>query len=534
MFSKEECAPRMPNIVPDRPEIRHPCAWDGWCAVKISLDMSSLMDVILENMNQGIHVVDKRGVTVIYNKAASEIDGLSEQEVIGKDILSVFPSLDSHTSTLLRVLRTGVPELDRQQTFTNYKGKKITTINSTFPIISGGEVVGACEISSDVTDLKEMSERMLDLRRELRGRASGSREPRHLYTLDDIIGESQVMREVKKTAARVAGTGAAVMVWGETGTGKELLVQAIHSASPRANRPFVPQNCAAMPESLLESLFFGTARGGFTGATDRPGLMELADGGTLYLDEIDSMPLGLQAKMLRAIQEKKVRRLGDTRERPVDVRFIASTSIPPAQAVKAGLLRADLYYRLSVVEIGLPRLRDRREDIPLLVDHFLHKHAKKGPHGAPEIKQVSPQVMAAFLAYEWPGNVRELEHAIEGSLALSRGPVIELEDIPAAVRGIAPTASFYLEAAHGGTGRYSHEGSGGAGPRPAAPRREVRDPGAGLPLKSRVRLEEKRAIEDALAAAGTVAGAARLLGIPRQTLQYKMKVLGITYPGGKK
>jgi len=166
-----------------------------------------------------------------------------------------------------------------------------------------------------------------------------------------------------------------------------------------------------MPESLLEGLFFGTSKGRFTGATDRPGLMEIAEGGTLYLDEIDSMPLGLQAKMLRAIQEKKVRRLGDTRERPVDVRFIASTSVPPAQAVKAGLLRADLYYRLSVVEIGLPRLRDRREDIPLLVDYFLHKHAKGVLGGSPEVKQLSPQVMAAFLAYEWPGNVRELEHA---------------------------------------------------------------------------------------------------------------------------
>jgi arginine utilization regulatory protein len=387
------------------------------------VDISSTISVVLESISQGVHVVDKDGVTVIYNKAASQIDGLSEREVIGKDVLSVFPSLDRHTSTLLRVLRTGIPELDRQQTFTNYKGKRITTVNSTYPILSNGKVIGACEISSDVTGLKEMSERILDLRRELRGRGGGVRGKKALYTLEDIIGESQVMREVKRTAARVARSDAAVMVWGETGTGKELLVQAIHSASPRASRPFVPQNCAAMPESLLEGLFFGTSRGGFTGATDRPGLMETAEGGTLYLDEIDSMPLGLQAKMLRAIQEKKVRRLGDTRERPVDVRFIASTSVPPAQAVKAGLLRADLYYRLSVVEIGLPRLRDRREDIPLLVDHFLHKHASKASlDGNQELKQLSPQVMAAFLAYEWPGNVRELEHAIEGSLALSRGP----------------------------------------------------------------------------------------------------------------
>lgn len=509
------------------------------------MDISSSMSVILENISQGVHVVDRSGVTVIYNKAASEIDGLSEREVIGKDVLSVFPSLDVHTSTLLRVLRTGIPELDRQQTFTNYKGKKITTVNSTYPIISDGKVIGACEISSDVTGLKEMSERILDLRRELRGRGSGGRGGRSLYTLDDIIGESQVMREVKRTAARVARSDAAVMVWGETGTGKELLVQAIHSASPRAGRPFVPQNCAAMPESLLEGLFFGTSKGGFTGATDRPGLMEIAEGGTLYLDEIDSMPLGLQAKMLRAIQEKKVRRLGDTRERPVDVRFIASTSVPPAQAVKAGLLRADLYYRLSVVEIGLPRLRDRREDIPLLVDYFLHKHAKGVLGGSPEVKQLSPQVMAAFLAYEWPGNVRELEHAIEGSLALSRGPVIDLEDLPAAVRGIGPTASFYLGAAHPGYGKPAQVDTGeepehGSGTGPHTPqipqglREEGAGEGAGLPLKPRIRLEERKAVEEALRTARTVAAAARLLGIPRQTLQYKMRVLGIAVPTTRK
>ncbi|MGI6663465.1 MAG: sigma-54 interaction domain-containing protein [Bacillota bacterium] len=515
------------------------------------MDISSTISVVLESISQGVHVVDKDGVTVIYNKAASQIDGLSEREVIGKDVLSVFPSLDRHTSTLLRVLRTGIPELDRQQTFTNYKGKRITTVNSTYPILSNGKVIGACEISSDVTGLKEMSERILDLRRELRGRGGGVRGKKALYTLEDIIGESQVMREVKRTAARVARSDAAVMVWGETGTGKELLVQAIHSASPRASRPFVPQNCAAMPESLLEGLFFGTSRGGFTGATDRPGLMETAEGGTLYLDEIDSMPLGLQAKMLRAIQEKKVRRLGDTRERPVDVRFIASTSVPPAQAVKAGLLRADLYYRLSVVEIGLPRLRDRREDIPLLVDHFLHKHASKASlDGNQELKQLSPQVMAAFLAYEWPGNVRELEHAIEGSLALSRGPVIEIEDLPAAVLGIAPTASFYLGTAHAGHGKPTHmdirEGREpgevtGTHPVPGSPGAhglagssgEASGPGAGLPLKPRIRLEERKAVEEALRAAGTVAGAARLLGIPRQTLQYKMKVLGIAPPKRK-
>lgn len=482
------------------------------------MDISTSLLAVLEAVNQGIHVVDREGVTTVYNRAASEIDGLSEQEVIGKSILSVFPSLDQHSSTLLRVLRTGVPEVDKQQTFTNYKGKKITSLNSTYPIVIGGKTAGACEVSTDITRLKEMSERMLDLRRELRGKHKLSPASRPLYTLDDIVGESHAMREVKRMAAQVGKSDAGVMVWGETGTGKELLVQAIHSASDRARAPFIPQNCAALPESLLESLVFGTSKGGFTGATDRPGLMEIASGGTLYLDEVDSMPLGLQAKMLRAIQEKKIRRLGDIKERPVDVRFIASASVCPRDAVRAGLMRPDLYFRLAVVEIGLPKLRDRREDIPLLCDHFLH-------HGIPgqrsSVKSISPQVMAAFLAYEWPGNVRELEHAIEGSLALSRGPSIELEDLPTAVRGIGQTASVYMESAQ--TPRTASAVENLVG-QPDQGRHAAKD---GEILRDRLRREEKAAIEAALRTAGTVAGAAKLLKIPRQTLQYRMKVLGI-------
>lgn len=470
---------------------------------------------VLETLNQGVHVVDENGVTVVYNRAASEMDGLSEQEVIGKSLLEVFPSLDQDSSTLLRVLRTGIPQEAKQQTFTNYKGKKITTVNFTNPVVVDGKVVGACEVSTDITRLKEMAETILDLQRELQGKDAPGRTSarkdaapvsRRLYTIDDIVGESASMKEVKSKALQVAAAGTSVLVWGETGTGKELLVQAIHSASDRAHGPFVPQNSAALPESLLEGLVFGTVRGGFTGSTDRPGLLELASGGTLYLDEIDSMPAGLQAKLLRVIQDKRVRRLGDTRERPVDVRIVASTSMNPRDAVERGLLRADLYYRISVVEIGFPPLRERREDIPLLCDHFLRKRAGSGRQ-----RSVSPQVMAAFLAYDWPGNVRELEHAIEGSLTLAKGPVIGLEDLPAAVRGIMATASAYK------------------GEKQRSPVR-LEEP-KNIGLKDALRQSERQAITEALQKGGSVSGAARILGIPRQTLQYRMKVLGISGTG---
>lgn len=199
------------------------------------MDVLRSLISVLEAVDQGIHVVDESGVTVVYNRAASEMDGLSESEVVGRRLLEVFPSLDQDSSTLIRVLRTGVPQSVKQQTFTNYKGKKITTVNFTNPVTFDGKVVGACEISTDITRMKEMAERIVDLQRELKDKDSrpGAAAQRRLYRVDDIVGESTPMKEVKARALQVARGGASVMVWGETGTGKELLVQAIHSASSR-------------------------------------------------------------------------------------------------------------------------------------------------------------------------------------------------------------------------------------------------------------------------------------------------------------
>lgn len=477
------------------------------------MDLLKALMAVLEVASDGIHVVDSDGITVFYNKAASMLDGLEREEVIGKHLLEVFPSLDEESSTLLRVLRTGIAEIAHQQTFSNYKGQVITTVNSTHPIVVDGRVVGACEISTDITGIKKMAESIMDLRKELSqrdlnrsGTESKGREEdlsRRLYTVNDIIGESPVMREIKKKALQVAAADSNVLVYGETGTGKELLVQAIHSASKRREYPFVAQNCAALPESLLEGIVFGTSKGGFTGAQDRPGLLEIASKGTLYLDEVDSMPPGLQAKLLRVLQEKRVRRLGDTRERPVDVRIMASTSSKPREAVAKGLLRPDLYFRLSVVEIGLAPLRDHKEDIPLLVDHFLRKYAKERP-----IPSVSPHVMSALISYDWPGNIRELEHAIEGSLAFARGETIELDHIPTYVRGVSAAASLFRETSKERRLTVSESPGGGH-------------------LKDEMKAHERARILKALEEAGTVSGAARLLGLPRQTLQYRLKTLGI-------
>ena len=511
------------------------------------MDLLTALLQIIEATSEGIHLVDENGVTVVYNQAASEFDGLAPDEVIGKHLLDVFPSLDEDSSTLLRVLKTGIPEIAKQQTFSNFKGKKITTINSTHPIMHHGKIVGACEISADITRLKDMAENISDLREELR-----SKEPaenlmyikakerdsilsHRLYTIEDIVGESTPMRNIKRKIVQIARTDSNVIVWGETGTGKELVVQSIHSSSERAEFPFVPQNCAALPETLLESLVFGTSKGGFTGAQDRPGLLELASGGTLYLDEIDSMPLGLQVKLLRVIQEKRVRRLGDVRERPVDVRIICSTSIPPRKAVEKGLLRSDLYFRLAVVEIGIPPLRERREDIPLLCSHFLRKHAEH-----PESIVISPEVMSAFLSYDWPGNVRELEHAIEGSLALARDNVIDLEDIPAWVRGVTAATQMFkvktqepiVEAEMMPSVKDGKDENARLDPGYRPRYRNGASTGSytGSSIRDELRIAEKNAILDALSQGGSVSQAARILGIPRQTLQYRMKILDIPSP----
>ncbi len=528
------------------------------------MDLGNAVMAALEVAAEGFHIVDRHGITVFYNQAASRIDGLEPGEVLGKHILDVFPSLDENTSTLLKVLKTGVPEVERQQTFFNFKGKKITTINNTYPILVGGEIAGAVEVSRDITHVRELADRLIDLRKELkRVSESETGAPQEkdraipqsrLYTFEDIVGESACIRELRRRAVQVARGDTPVLVWGETGTGKELVVQAIHSASDRRDFPFVPQNCAALPESLLEGLVFGTAVGGFTGARDRPGLVELASGGTLYLDELDSMPTGLQAKLLRAIQEGKIRRLGDVRERTVDVRIIASTSVPPRTAVQSGKLRADLYYRLSVVELAVPPLRERKEDIPLLVDHFLKKHGGPG-----KTTRVSPQVMAAFLAYDWPGNVRELEHAIVGSMYFSRGGEIQLEDLPASVRGVSLMVANYGPSGGASSGSLASASSvpdtetrltSSSIPIPTSPAFPSPPVALSLPappslasstapaplgglrgplgtLREEVRVKERAAIFEALSKAGTVAGAARLMGIPRQTLQYRMKVLGI-------
>jgi DNA-binding NtrC family response regulator len=284
--------------------------------------------------------------------------------------------------------------------------------------------------SAEITLTTQKAVREASLRRELLWlRRAVEKE----YSFNQILGKSRPMQAVFELIRRITPSPSSVLITGASGTGKELVARAIHYNSPRAQGPFIPVNCAAIPENLLESEMFGHMRGAFTDAkTDRRGLFEEAQGGTLFLDEISELPLSLQAKLLRVLQEREIRRVGGTKSIPVDVRVIAATNLDLAGEVKAKQFREDLYYRLNVIEVHMPALRERTEDIPLLALHFVKKYAE--PMKKP-VTGLTEGALALLMDYAWPGNVRELENVIERGVTLTRGEKIGSEDLPQAVRG---------------------------------------------------------------------------------------------------
>ncbi|SNS79862.1 arginine utilization regulatory protein [Anaerovirgula multivorans] len=453
------------------------------------------MEQVLDYIGEGIQIVNKKGKILYCNLSAANLDNLNRDETIGKYVLDIYPSLTEETSTLLRVIRTGEPIYNFQQTFLNYKGYKITTINSSIPIIEEGEILGALEISRDITQVKLLSEKVVELQKQLYNEdAVKKREKRGTakYTFDDVIGESKEIKKLKEKALRAAQNLSSIMVYGSTGTGKELIVQSIHNASERSSKPFIAQNCAAIPASLLEGILFGTSKGSFTGADDRPGLFELASGGTLFLDEINSMPIELQSKLLRVLEEGSIRRVGDIRTRPVDVRIIAAMNMDPLETVEKKYLRSDLFYRLNVVSLRVPDLKERKEDIELLVNFFIIKFNKKLNK---QILGVSSRVMEIFQRYHWPGNVRELENIIEGIMNILEGRLITEEELPYYFKSYS-SPSFNSKSMN-----------------------EVK-----ISLKTKLQETEKQVIAEVLMQAkGNITTAAKLLEMPRQTLQYKMR-----------
>ncbi len=337
--------------------------------------------------------------------------------------------------------------------------------------------------------------RLLELRALRREVQVLRRAARRESRFGEMIGQSPAMREVYRIIEAVSENKSNVLVCGENGTGKELVARTIHQRGPWRDRPFLAVNCGAFSETLLESQLFGHRRGAFTGAIDdHVGVFQAAHGGTLFLDEVTEIPLSLQVKFLRAIQEREVTPLGSNRPVKFDVRLIAATNRDVEQAVRQGAFRSDLFYRLNVVAIHLPPLRERREDIPLLVAHFVQRFSRDYDV---EPKEVTGAAMRKLLDYHWPGNIRELQNVIERAFALSRSPAIDVEDLPAAVRNGAAQSE-----------------TGG----PASPEDDV------LTLAE----VERRAIVAALARArGNKSEAARILGIDRQRLYRKLEKYGL-------
>ncbi|NQU22019.1 MAG: sigma 54-interacting transcriptional regulator [Candidatus Nealsonbacteria bacterium] len=371
-------------------------------------------EVILDSIADGVFTVDGEWNITSFNRAAEQITGVVREEAIGQKCFDVFHANICETACALReTMESGRQRVDRRINILNNRGEKTPVSISTAVLRNEqGEVIGGVETFRDLSSVEL-------LRREIHQR----------YTFRDIISKNHEIRRILGILPDIATSNSTVLIEGPTGTGKELFAKAIHSLSARARRKYVAVNCGALPDTLLESELFGYRKGAFTDAhKDKPGRFERAEGGTLFLDEIGDVSTALQVKLLRVLQEREYEPLGGTSTTKTDVRVIGATNKPLAELVARGSFREDLYYRLNVLKITLPPLSHRREDIPLLVDHFVRKfNAQQGK----QIEGISEEALGVLMNYEFPGNVRQLQNVIEHAVVLCRGERIEIECLPA-------------------------------------------------------------------------------------------------------
>lgn len=456
----------------------------------------------------GITIIDTSGTILFSVKSNPCWKKNVAETIVGKRFLDVFTDLTPATSTLFRCMEEGRP-IQYVQTLHNAFSGQTEIEGVSYPIQIDGTIVGAVEVSRERRenilpeekqegktegDTEEKTARKAEAIgasfeegiRRLLSRGTGIFANRARYSLDDIICQNKRMKSQVEYAGKIAASSSPVLIIGPTGTGKELFAHGIHEASDRREKPFVVQNCSAIPDTLLESILFGTCKGSFTGAADRKGIFEAADGGTLFLDEIHAMPLHLQAKLLRVLQDGYVRRVGAEKEYKIDVRVIAATNVDLAEAANGQKIRQDLFYRLAVLTIQIPPLKERKEDLALLTQYFIRKNSLilgKQAQG------MDPEVYRFLQDYDWPGNVRELENVIEAAMNVlpAEKQLITMDELP----------DSFLE-------------------------REK----AFVPRSLKETLEETELgmLRDALHHFHwNVSEAARALGLPRQTLQQKMK-----------
>lgn len=379
---------------------------------------------VLENFYDGITITDKEGRILFINEEQERVDGILLKDILNKKIPEVY-HVDDGVSPIMKCLKTKKPVKGLACYYRTHTGKMVNSIHNVFPLFSKNKLIGVLCLIQDfsiveqrfdamyhpqtIINLQEKKDNFNAVKKGLQF-ANGTR-----YRFQDIIGNSKEFLECLNLAKLAAKSTSPVMLFGETGTGKELIAQSIHNKSDRNQHQYVAINCAAIPENLLEGILFGTSKGAFTNAMDKEGLFEKADGGTLFLDEINSMTIGLQAKLLRVLQERKLRRVGSLKEIDIDVKIISSVNQNPHKSISDGNLRSDLFYRLAVVLIRIPPLRERLTDLDALTTHFLNKTSIMLDKS---VQGISDNILDLFKRYPWPGNVREIEHVIESAMHL--------------------------------------------------------------------------------------------------------------------
>ncbi len=468
------------------------------------LDNANFLGVFDEYCD-GVLITTANGIIVYYNKAMSRIDELEPEDAILNQVTDVY-DLTHETSLIMRCLSTRQPIIDNPIYYRTRRGKFANTIHNVHPIFNRNQLVGCICF---VRDFHVLTETLSTLRMpEIQHRMQ-----QYEITFDSIVGQDPAFKDALNAARMAANTPSPVMLYGETGTGKELFARAIHNHSPRHEKKYTPVNCAAIPENLLEGILFGTSKGAFTGAINKAGLFERTSQGTIFLDEINSMPVGLQSKILRIIQEGKVRRVGALKEIKFDLKIISSVNQDPHVSIADGSLRSDLFYRLGVVFIHIVPLRERMTDLPLLVDHFIDKHNKSLGR---QVRGVEDGVMERFYEYHWPGNVRELEHAIEGAMNIM-GP-----DNRIRIKYLQP----HFRHAYRNRRSAGQRGSLWMSNSPVS--HDTLETGSSDLLFNKKEHEKKMVWQALMQFRGNVTRSARKLGISRQLLYYKMKKFNLS------
>lgn len=515
----------------------------------LEAELASVLDAI----DQAVTCVDANGRVTRWNRAAAELYNIPPERILGRPITGFFAPASLMVEKVLRSGRSVRSAYHRPRPGTH-------VLITALPVRRGDDLVGAVAVERDVTRLVDLSSELLEARTHVEqlgqglatavpasGQGGGPGptpatqapgEPRAAAgesAFDAIRGDSPQIAAAIALARRAAGADATVLIQGETGTGKELFARAIHGASRRAGGPFVALNCGAIPSALFESELFGYAGGAFTGANPRgqPGKMDLAHGGTLFLDEVGDLAPEVQVKLLRALEDGRFYRVGGTQPVTVDVRLIAASNRDLAQLVGRGAFRADLFWRLNVICIELPPLRERPRDVWQLAELFLHEFSLR--HGLP-VRTVAPGVAEALLRHPWPGNVRELRNVVERLVVLADAGNIAVEHLPTPLRShlAAPGGRDVTAASAGDSPDVAAPGGGDATP-------DRRDAGGGTPgvpstarhtLNGALAAAARESIRAALQrAGGNRAEAARLLGISRGTLYYRLRQLELVSPG---